>query len=121
MLNLLLTLILTIFLFNGCSQKAPELPEEETKPTYVYVYKKMPVLKNRPTIDTTVEKFNLYKKDHPTLTDMYIVNKEDLINASVNNKSLRKIVFKQSRDIRFYNYQNNKFNTLNKNNFKKEK
>ncbi len=114
-MKLLLTLSLTIFLFNGCGQVAPEIKEPvPCKPTYVHVYKKMPVLKNRANINTEVKKFNLYKEDHPEYTDMYIVSKDDLIQASKNAQSFRKIIFTQNKHIGFYKYQNTKFNNLNK-------
>lgn len=114
-MKLLLTLILTIFLFNGCSQKVPDLDIEAPKePEYVYVYKKMPLLKNKPKINSYIKKYNLFKKDHPTEKDMYIVKKKDLVNASESTQALRKIVYRQDRDIKFYRYQNIKFNKLQK-------
>lgn len=105
-MKLLLTLMLITFLFNSCDE--PELQEK-----IVYVYKKQPNMKNKPKRDTTVENFKLYKKDSEDAS-MYLVNKKDLVKASKNMQKARKLIYILAKDARFYRYQNNKFNLLNK-------
>lgn len=102
---LTLTLIISLFSLTGCIC--------ETQEKLVYVNKKQPYLKNRPKRDTKIEPFMLFKKDS-NITTMYLVDKKDLITASKSMQKARKIIYTLEKDSKFYRYQNNKTNVLNK-------
>lgn len=95
-------LIFLIFIFNGCSQKAPEIikcPEKE-----VYIKNKCPdiiILRKLPD-----HKKYLKKKQLPIekIEDglYYKVKAEDLNDAAIYSQEKSKYILKQDKYIRFY-------------------
>jgi len=101
-------LIVTIFLFNACSE-----PEIIKIPEKVLVHTKIPLMKNLKIIDTEVPSFNLSITDYNNTS--YLIQKEELILASKTSQLLRFKIWQQDKDLKFYRYQNDKLNEFSQN------
>lgn len=110
----LITLMLIAFLFSGSLTGCYRQPHPEVilPPEHVYIESATVTLRNKKRINISVPSFELPKLENPNDRATFIVQKQDVKKASNNNVSLRRIIYLQDRDIKFYVYQNNKVNKI---------